>query len=226
MVRRSQVREVVHDMRQPLAVIAALVGSAEVRDDLPPDVRTCLDQIKGQVRNLTELCQRVLDPGGPLRVLAVDELVAEVVRDAELAHDRPIGLATGEATVLGDDVGLRRAVWNLLENACRAAGPRWVRVAVAQVDGEVRVDVNDGGPGFTNGPPGTSSLGLAIVESVVQRHGGRAEVEVSELRGTTVTLVMPAVDRRLAVNGSTPAAQEPQMARVRKRKTGEWCPAS
>ena len=226
MVRRSQVREVVHDMRQPLAVIAALVGSAEARDDLPPDVRKCLDQIKGQVRNLTDLCHRVLDSGGPLRVLAVDELVAEVVHDAELAHGRPIGLAAGEATVLGDDVGLRRAVWNLLENACRAAGGRWVRVAVGQLDGEVRVDVNDGGPGFTDGPAGTSSLGLAIVESVVHRHGGRAEVEVSERRGTTVTLVLPAVDRRIAANGSTPAAQEPQGAAARKRKTGEWCPAS
>jgi signal transduction histidine kinase len=222
MVRRSQVREIVHDMRQPLAVIAALVGAAEVRADLPSDVRLGLEQIKGQVENLTELCHRMLDGSGPRLPLAVDRLVADVVGDAEIAHARPIELVTSHATVIGDDVSLRRAVWNLLENACRAAGPHWVRVSVAESQGEVRIEVSDGGPGFTNGPPGTSCLGLAIVDSVVRHHGGRVDVDLTNRVGAAVTIFMPVAEAHANVG----AAEQRSTLRLDAVREGEWCPAS
>lgn len=227
MVRRSQTHEVVHDMRQPVAVIAALVAVAEVRDDLPPGVRLCLEQIKGQVTNLRELCHRVLDGSEACQDVAVDQLVTDVVRDAELAHGRHIELVTSQVTALGDEVSLRRAVWNLLENACRAAAAQWVRVVVGQAGGEVRVEVSDGGPGFTNGPPGTSSLGLAIVESVVRRHGGRVEVDATTRVGAQVTMVLPASGPGVAHTRvqSAAAAVGTDMATESSEK-GEWCPAS
>lgn len=192
-MRRSEVREVVHDMRQPMAAMAALVAAVEVRDDIPSDVRWSLDRIKDQLGHLRELSHRVLDSDGARCVLAIDRLVAEVVSDAELAHGRAIEmLGYGQAIlVVGDAVSLRRAVSNLLENACRAAGPRWVRVAVSQGDGDVRVDVSDGGPGFANGPPGTSSLGLTIVHSIVRQHGGRVMMGSATPGGATVSIVLP-----------------------------------
>lgn len=189
---RSQAREVVHDMRQPLSVISALVAAAEARHDVPGEVRTCLEQIKGQVRNLSELCHGILKDSEPVRLLAVDQLVSEVVSDAQLAHGRVIELTTTPAEVRGEELSLRRAVWNLLENACRAAGPHWVRVAVDRSGGNVHIDVSDGGPGFRNGPPGTSSLGLTIVDSVVRRHGGRVHVRRAHPSGVMVTIVLPA----------------------------------
>lgn len=192
-MRRSEVREVVHDMRQPLAAMAALVAAVEGRDDIPPDVRWSLDRIKDQLGHLRELSHRVLDSDGVRCLLAIDELVAEVVSDAELAHGRAIEMVGyGQAVlVVGDAVSLRRAVSNLLENACRAAGPRWVRVAVSRGDGDVRVDVSDGGPGFANGPPGSSSLGLTIVHSIARQHGGRVVMDSANPDGATVSIVLP-----------------------------------
>lgn len=218
MARRLEERELFHDMRQPLAAIAALVGSAEVQDDLPSEVRTCLAQIKGQVDNLRNLCRTALDGSAPCQLILLDELVTAVVGEAELAHGRAIESVTTTARVVGDEASLRRAVWNLLENACRAAGSGRVRVSVAQARGEVRVEVSDGGPGFRNGPPGTSSLGLAIVDSVVRRHYGRVELSTGNLAGATVTIVMPAPE---AGAGPYPQRQMPTRQREAPLATGE-----
>lgn len=196
---RRQVREVVHDMRQPLAVITALVGAAECSQGVPSDVRRHLDQIKGQVRHLAELCDRMLDGSARHRVLAVDHVVRTAVREAELAHGAAIDVVTTEALVYGDDVNLHRAVGNLLDNACRASGPEGVRAAVIEDGGDVRITVSDAGPGFMEGPPGTASLGLGIVQAVVREHRGHVELGISDLGGAMVTLVMPRCRRPAAV---------------------------
>ncbi len=227
MVGRSQVREVVHDLRQPLAVIDALVGAVQARDDLAPDVRRHLDQIKIQVRNLTALCHRMLGVSEPHRFVALDRLVADVVHDAEIAHGRPIELETTEAPVLGDEVSLRRAVWNVLDNACRAAGSGWVRATVRKAESDVRVEVGDAGAGFANAPPGASSLGLAIVDAVVHRHGGRVEVGAAGMGGTVVTIVMPLAMPPVAVPTTEPVAAvvRPQVV-ADVHEMEEWWPAS
>ncbi|MDP9387757.1 MAG: HAMP domain-containing histidine kinase [Actinomycetota bacterium] len=191
MTRRTADFEVVHDLRQPLATIAALVEAADLAPGVPPETRRCLEQIRGQVAELSTLCQRLLRPRGEPRRLAIDALAGAVAGSAQVAYGRTIEVSAVPAIVVGDEVDLRRALWNLLENACRASVRGPVHVVVTTRNDEVRVAVADSGPGFGECAPGCASLGLPIVEGVAERHGGRLEVGLSDLGGATVALVLP-----------------------------------
>ena len=103
----------------------------------------------------------------------------------------------------GDDARLRQAVGNLLANA-RAHCPPDADVAVSvtsDAGDEAIIEVADHGPGidpadldrvferfFRSDPSrtrasGGTGLGLSIVASIVEAHGGRAEVSSTARRG-------------------------------------------
>ncbi len=108
-------------------------------------------------------------------------------------------------------------VRNLAENAVRYAGPGATAVVRARRDGrDVRIEVQDDGLGiperdlphvferFYRADPsrsrrlGGTGLGLSIVKHVAERLGGEARITSREGFGTTVTVVVPAVDAPVA----------------------------
>lgn len=122
--------------------------------------------------------------------------------------------------VLGDEARLRQAIGNLLSNAYKYSPPTsMVRVSVlegawvepgwdaAKASGFAGLRVEDEGIGMsaaqrkhaferfwradpTGVVPGTG-LGLSIVREIVERHGGRVELDSEPGRGTAVTLWIP-----------------------------------
>ncbi len=116
------------------------------------------------------------------------------------------------AVVVGDADELRIAVWNLLDNAVKYSGGD-VRVQVRleeAEEGRIAVRVTDQGVGISPGelkrifrrfyriPSAVavrakgSGLGLFIVRSIAQRHGGRAFAESDGTgQGSTFTLLLP-----------------------------------
>jgi CHASE2 domain-containing sensor protein/signal transduction histidine kinase len=116
-----------------------------------------------------------------------------------------------EAEVRGDQELVRRALINLLGNAVKY-GPEQaqVRVTLAREDGDWAVAVSDQGEGITPAQmPGLFrrfgrlktaasrresgvGLGLMIVKTVAERHGGRIRVASTPGQGTTFTLTLPA----------------------------------
>jgi signal transduction histidine kinase len=147
----------------------------------------------------------------------LDTLVAE-----EAARTRPVpvtasgpGLdrpASPAPVVTGSAPRLQRALANLLDNACRHARER-VEVALSATATDVRVDVDDDGPGiepadreriferFTRlddgraRDKGGAGLGLAVVRSIVVRHGGTVSVSDSPLGGARFRVVLPRASR-------------------------------
>lgn len=121
-------------------------------------------------------------------------------------QDQPLPLPP----VWGDDDLLLRAVYNIVDNACKFS-PQATPIEVwALRDGPeaVRIQVTDKGPGipsdelsqvgeeFFRGKlarrvPG-NGLGLAIVRAILRKHGGELEIESELGTGTVVTLHLPA----------------------------------
>ena len=153
--------------------------------------------------------------GGTLGIhraeIDVDELL-EGVRKRYSAAATQVGvrleLEACEGLVLSaDPVLVDRTVGNLVDNAIKyAAAGRVVTLAATSTrEGLVRIEVTDRGPGIPpadekriferfyrgemrHGTVTGSGLGLAIVQAVMERHGGRVEVEPRAPSGTRFVL--------------------------------------
>jgi two-component system NtrC family sensor kinase len=99
-----------------------------------------------------------------------------------------------------------QALMNLISNAIDAIdGEGAIRVATHASDGAFRITVQDSGSGidpklrdrvfepfFTTKPVGQGTgLGLSIAYSIVQKHGGRLEVEDAPGGGTRMIMQVP-----------------------------------
>jgi signal transduction histidine kinase len=193
-----------HELRTPVTTLRGNVEYA-VRHGVDDDVLADLQRDALRLAQLVDDLLVLEREGTPreLRVLQLDELVGEAVRDHDAARLRTGPLA--DVRVTGDEEALRRAVENLIDNAL-VHGPAGgeVRVTLVRDDDRALLSVRDAGHGpdpsqrerlferFWRGPeaadrPG-SGLGLSIVKTIVERHRGRVLVE-----GSTFTIDLPRV---------------------------------
>jgi len=108
-------------------------------------------------------------------------------------------------TVEIDETQFKQALMNLLMNArqvLKAGGLVTLR-SKASPSGEILVEVQDDGPGvpadarerifevFYSNRGGGTGLGLPIARQIVDRHGGRIELESSEGHGATFRIRLP-----------------------------------
>lgn len=139
----------------------------------------------------------------------------EAVREFHDAVAREKGVEVireGNAPVHADQVMLRRAISNLLSNALRHTphGGRVVIAAGVSKDGWTEIRVTDTGPGIppehvpmifdrfyradaarTRGDADGMGLGLSIVKSIMELHGGNVAVESAAGGGAAFTLKFP-----------------------------------
>ena len=209
-VRKETIELIVHDLRTPLAVVdgclqmlqtslpnEALESSAEILALAERSARrllTLVEQLLSAARQEVSAGSLVYQPVDLTRLLQVaveGASVSAVESDLNLELKVPPDLHR----LRGDVAQLERVVANLLENAISytPSGGR-IRVAAAEREGEVEVNVTDTGPGvppehrehiferFARVPgvkgrrPGFG-LGLCFCRHVVQAHGGRIWVE-------------------------------------------------
>jgi signal transduction histidine kinase len=208
-----------HELNNPLTGILGLLSLAceEVPEGTPlrESLEMSLEQsrrmcsIIRQLRQMTEQersgAGRPLNPAQPVRA-ALDEVDSELrSRGITLtcALNEPI------PQVLGDAEQLQSVVSHLLRNAVTAmpAGGT-LSVGLGTVEGDaVCLSVKDTGKGIpeslrerifdpfftTKDEPGRIGLGLSVAHGIVEAHHGRIRVESAEGRGTTITVILPAV---------------------------------
>lgn len=232
---RTFMDDVSHELRTPLTTIngwidlylqGGLEDTAE-RDRAMERVESEISRMRMLVDELTLLSR--LDSHRPLDAVGVDlaDVAREIVDDATVvADDRPITCTAESVVVLGDPARLAQVLRNLVGNAIQhTATGTPVHVEVTRVGDEAIIRVNDEGPGipsadlphlferFWRAEPsrsratGGSGLGLSIVASIVEAHGGAIRVRSDETSGTTFTVSLPAMAHG-SPDGNTPAARD------------------
>jgi two-component system, OmpR family, sensor kinase len=209
-----------HELRSPLARLRMALAL------LP---RTPADEARlvEAERDLAEL-ERLIDDvlatarldatGLPAHLGVVDgrallTAVAERARHDPATAGREVRVAPGEAVgLIADEALLRRALWNLVENAAKYGAPP-ITLGTARVGTSVVFTVEDEGPGIPaearqrvlepfqrldaartpgGATPGGFGLGLTFARRVAEVHGGR--IAIGGERGCRVTLTLPSGD--------------------------------
>jgi signal transduction histidine kinase len=199
---------VAHGIRNPLASIRS---SAELMQDGPPEAASAAAQdIVAQSDRLEAWVRELLAYTQPLDVAAqavqLDPIVQRCLGDfARDCRQRGIDVRRHVPHLLpsvrGDALLLAQVLRSLFANAIEALGQGGsiAVIGVAQREG-VLLEVRDSGPGLTPeqlarvGQPFYTTksrglgVGLAMARRVVERCGGRLEIESAPGRGTAVRL--------------------------------------
>jgi K+-sensing histidine kinase KdpD len=154
-------RQVAHDLRQPVAAILALAAAAESVPDVPVPVLRRLDQISEEAGWIFKVIGELLADGGQgTEPVAIDALIRDVVDSERLTFPGQIRLwqpAGDVRYVTAASTRLRRALANVLANATRAAGPQGHVELVVRSHGNTQIiEIIDDGPASGCRSPGRS----------------------------------------------------------------------
>jgi len=203
-----------HDLRAPLRGINgwSLALLEEYGDRLDPQARGYLDRVRSESQRMGHLIDDLLKLSrvtrADMQVETVDLTslagsIAARLREAEPARQIEFVIEPG-LTASGDPLLMEIALTNLLSNAVKFTGPRalaHIEFGQTRSKGELVFYVRDNGVGFNmayahtlfgafqrlHKPsefPGTG-IGLATVQRVIHRHGGRVDVEAQPNQGAT-----------------------------------------
>ena len=185
-------------------------------------IERAIDDVGATVARMREF-YRQREPQMMLSTVNVNLMVGQVVdltraRWSDMPQQRGVVISVQQQldpqlpSILGVEGEIREALTNLVFNAVDAmpdGGSLTLRTCYQARDGagEVRVEVRDSGCGMdeqtqrrcmepfftTKGERGTG-LGLATVYGMIERHGGRIEIDSRPQGGTCVTLCFPVAD--------------------------------
>jgi PAS domain S-box-containing protein len=203
-----------HDLRAPLRAVNGFAGIVleDFGSQLPEEGRRYLERIRNGGQRMGELIDDLLAFSRLSRQLVnrqtvnTTKLAQNVLDELKPQSDgRRIEMKVGELPVCHADPALLKQVWvNLISNAVkytRGREPAIVEIGCARENDENTFFVRDNGAGFdmqyanklfgvfqrlhrTDEFEGTG-VGLAIVQRIVHRHGGRIWAEAKVNQGAT-----------------------------------------
>jgi signal transduction histidine kinase len=211
---------VAHELNNPLAgalVYTRLMGEKLAREDFDKEqLKKNLAKVESAIDHCTDIIHGLLDFARQteprLRPVTVGRAIDKAVSLAgHQAKMKRIEVVREEAAslplVVADFNQLVQVIINLMVNAVQAMkeGSR-LTIRTGAADGWVRIAVSDTGCGIpaenmdkiftpfftTREEVKGVGLGLSVSYGIVERHGGRIEVESQVGRGSTFTIVLPA----------------------------------
>lgn len=218
--QRRFVADAAHELRTPLAaLLGSLEVLALGAQDDPTAARALIPGMYREAVRLNRLAGRLLDISrleaqAAIQLQAVDLpllLTALLPRARLIAPHQALQLERGESSIVpADPDRLQQALLHLVENAAQHSAPGGViRLGWRCTPSEVELWVADDGEGiaatdlphifepFYRGERGRdrrqggAGLGLAVVRSILEAHGGKVRVDSQTGRGARFTLTLP-----------------------------------
>jgi heavy metal sensor kinase len=214
--------DVSHELRTPLTALRAVGEVALRGSHDAGGYREVIGSMLEEVDRLTRLTDELLTlaraDAGEARLRREPVDLGALVRDvadhlSALAEEKEQWLEVDapSVVVLGDRTVLRQALVNLAVNAVKYSPERTrIRIGALRRDESALLAVTDEGPGIApehrervferfyrldksrSREMGGTGLGLALVKSAAEAHGGRAELDTEVGHGSTFRIVLPA----------------------------------
>jgi C4-dicarboxylate-specific signal transduction histidine kinase len=222
---------IAHEINQPLGAILSNVAAASLILESgamqPEELRQILEDIRRDdvrasdvIRQLRKLFEKheVERTAVDLNEAAVEMAIVLRAEAKRRRVELVVREASGDVGVIGDRIQIQQVLINLVLNAMDAVaeqreGQRIVTVAVTKADDTAAVEVSDTGHGireedraklfdsFFSTKAAGIGLGLSIVRTLVESHGGRVWAENRADGGAVFRVELPAAQgiRRLEV---------------------------
>lgn len=230
-LKNDFISSISHELRTPLTAIKGWAETMQICDSDPATMKRGLEVIVKEAGRLSSIVEEMLDFSSmrerkvklvkeKIDILA--ELSEAVYMFKNRAEHEKKSLIYSEPkmlpTVLGDKNRLKQVFINIIDNALKYTSEGGgVSVSTAEKDGEILISVTDNGCGIpsehlpnvkkkfykANHLQRGSGIGLAIVDEIVELHGGRLEIISEEGFGTTVTVVLPVYSANTVANGDS-----------------------
>lgn len=192
-IKTTILQAVSHDLRTPLATMAAAVGGLESGDLVLSDADRAelLETLRLELARLTRLVENLLDlsriqagaVAPHVELWSLDDLVSDFGLSTRVRVDLPEGLPP----VRVDAVQVQRVVANLVDNALKYSSGE-VEVRARRADGRVLLEVLDRGGATTAAGMG---LGLAIARGFAAANGCEMTIGPRPGGGTRAVLAVP-----------------------------------
>lgn len=199
-----------HELGSPLATLAVLVG--EMEREAPADTTAAADLklMREQIAYCKRIITRLTEQAGDQRSEGAESMRCDAWLEGLHAAWRSLRgdcdatftlLGSGEPPLIVVEPTLGQSVVSVLDNALRAGAP--VDLALDWNAEEVRIEVRDSGPGFsedvlrkagrqTFGDAAQGSgIGLLLTTASLERMGGRLELDNPWTGGARATIRLP-----------------------------------
>ena len=211
--------DVSHELRTPLTVIKGNADLMRRMKSLDDESLTSIDQEAGRLTRLVGglLLLAQAESGKvslSMKPVELDTLLLEVFQEMKVLAGGKLKLHLTEidqVQVNGDRDRLKQVLLNLVGNAIQYTPQGGdVFLSLGKVGEQARLIIRDTGPGIpaedlphiferfyraeksrTRGKTTGFGLGLSIAHWIVDKHGGRIEVDSKDIQGTTFCIWLP-----------------------------------
>ncbi len=218
--QRQFLSDASHELRTPTSIIKSYCDVTLNRERTADDYKDVLSKISDSVNRMCDIINRILTVSrldnkvAHFRPVMVDlkDVVQDVVKlvgPNAVSKGVRINMTGHSIAIHGDREGLTETFSNIVENAIKYNKPGGsVDININEVNGFAFVSVADTGIGIPEGETKKifdrfyrvdssrgqtigSGLGLSIVNSFVEAHGGRIEVESTYGKGSIFRIFLP-----------------------------------